>query len=773
MKLFDKFIDLFRVDEDNDEMTRKNEQETREETSNLDGEEVYDIDDITRPSKSQYQRGIRHQKKNAKSRPEWLQKVDRYLPSPKNPIRRFWRRYRIGKLLFIALMAFILIFGSYLFYLSKTATVSDLQSALKTTTTIYDKNKEYAGKLSGQKGTYVELNAISDHLKNAVIATEDRTFYENNGVNFKRFFLAVATLGKFGGGSTITQQLAKNAYLSQDQTIKRKAREFFLALELTKKYSKAEILTMYLNNSYFGNGVWGVEDASRKYFGTSAANLTVDEAATLAGMLKGPEVYNPYYSVENATNRRDTVLAAMVDAGKLTKSQAKEAASIGMKNRLAATYAGKINDYRYPSYFDAVVNEAIDTYGISEKDIVNNGYKIYTALDQNYQSGMQKTFDDTSLFPVSDYDGQSAQGASVALDPKTGGVRGLVGRVQSTKDAQFRSFNYATQSKRSPASTIKPLVVYSPAIASGWSIDKELPNKVQDFHGYKPSNYGGIETESIPMYQALANSYNIPAVYTLDKLGINKAFTYGRKFGLNMSSANKELGVALGGSVTTNPLEMAQAYSTFANDGIMHRAHLITRIETANGKLVKQFTDKPKRVISRSVASKMTSMMLGTFSNGTAINANVYGYTMAGKTGTTETDFNPNLSGDQWVVGYTPDVVISQWVGFKKTDKHHYLTDSSAGTASNIFSTQASYILPYTKGSSFTHIENAYFQNGIGSVYNAQDASNTTNQESRSIINDLKDSASKAAQDISRAVEDSNFQEKVKDAWNSLKDYFR
>lgn len=773
MKLFDKFIDLFRVDEDNDEMTRKNEQETREETSNLDGEEVYDIDDITRPSKSQYQRGIRHQKENAKSRPEWLQKVDRYLPSPKNPIRRFWRRYRIGKLLFIALMAFILIFGSYLFYLSKTATVSDLQSALKTTTTIYDKNKEYAGKLSGQKGTYVELNAISDHLKNAVIATEDRTFYENNGVNFKRFFLAVATLGKFGGGSTITQQLAKNAYLSQDQTIKRKAREFFLALELTKKYSKAEILTMYLNNSYFGNGVWGVEDASRKYFGTSAANLTVDEAATLAGMLKGPEVYNPYYSVENATNRRDTVLAAMVDAGKLTKSQAKEAASIGMKNRLADTYAGKINDYRYPSYFDAVVNEAIDTYGISEKDIVNNGYKIYTALDQNYQSGMQKTFDDTSLFPVSDYDGQSAQGASVALDPKTGGVRGLVGRVQSTKDAQFRSFNYATQSKRSPASTIKPLVVYSPAIASGWSIDKELPNKVQDFHGYKPSNYGGIETESIPMYQALANSYNIPAVYTLDKLGINKAFTYGRKFGLNMSSANKELGVALGGSVTTNPLEMAQAYSTFANDGIMHRAHLITRIETANGKLVKQFTDKPKRVISRSVASKMTSMMLGTFSNGTAINANVYGYTMAGKTGTTETDFNPNLSGDQWVVGYTPDVVISQWVGFKNTDKHHYLTDSSAGTPSNIFSTQASYILPYTKGSSFTHIENAYFQNGIGSVYNAQDASNTTNQESRSIINDLKDSASKAAQDISRAVEDSNFQEKVKDAWNSLKDYFR
>lgn len=707
-----------------------------------------------------------------KKQPVWLQKLEAILPSPQNPIRRFWRRYHIGKILVILIGTLVLLLGSYLFYLSKTAKVSDLQEALKATTVIYDHTGEYAGSLSGQKGTYVELDAISDDLENAVIATEDRTFYSNNGINLKRFLLAVVTAGRFGGGSTITQQLAKNAYLSQDQTIKRKAREFFLALELTKKYSKKDILTMYLNNSYFGNGVWGVEDASQKYFGTTAANLTLDEAATLAGMLKGPEIYNPYYSLENATNRRDTVLGAMVDAGKINQDQAAEAKTVGMGNRLADTYVGKSDDYQYPSYFDAVINEAISTYGISEKDIVNNGYKVYTELDQNYQTGMQTTFNNDNLFPVSAYDGSSAQAASVALDPKTGAVRGLIGRVNSSENPTFRSFNYATQAQRSPASTIKPLVVYAPAVASGWSIEKELPNMIQDFDGYQPHNYGNYESEDVPMYQALANSYNIPAVSTLNDIGIDKAFAYGKKFGLDMTSAKKELGVALGGSVTTNPLEMAQAYAAFANNGVIHPAHLITRIENARGEVVKAFTDRAKRVISQSVADKMTSMMLGTFSNGTAVNANVYGYTLAGKTGTTETSFNPDVAGDQWVIGYTPDVVISQWVGFNQTDENHYLTDSSAGTASTIFSTQASYILPYTKGSQF-HVDNAYAQNGIAAVYGINETGNQTGIDSQSIIDGLRKSAEEASKSLSDAVDQSGLRDKAQSIWNGIVDYFR
>lgn len=489
-------------------------------------------------------------------------------------------------------------------------------------------------------------------------------------------------------------------------------------------------------------------------------------------MLKGPEIYNPYYSLENATNRRDTVLGAMVDAGKINQDQAAEAKTVGMGNRLADTYVGKSDDYQYPSYFDAVINEAISTYGISEKDIVNNGYKVYTELDQNYQTGMQTTFNNDNLFPVSAYDGSSAQAASVALDPKTGAVRGLIGRVNSSENPTFRSFNYATQAQRSPASTIKPLVVYAPAVASGWSIEKELPNTIQDFDGYQPHNYGNYESEDVPMYQALANSYNIPAVSTLNDIGIDKAFAYGKKFGLDMTSAKKELGVALGGSVTTNPLEMAQAYAAFANNGVIHPAHLITRIENARGEVVKAFTDRAKRVISQSVADKMTSMMLGTFSNGTAVNANVYGYTLAGKTGTTETSFNPDVAGDQWVIGYTPDVVISQWVGFNQTDENHYLIDSSAGTASTIFSTQASYILPYTKGSQF-HVDNAYAQNGIAAVYGINETGNQTGIDSQSIIDGLRKSAEEASKSLSDAVDQSGLRDKAQSIWNGIVDYFR
>ena len=246
------------------------------------------------------------------------------------PIRKFWRRYHLTKIFLILGLSVSLFVGVYLFALAKSTNVTDLQNALKTRTVIFDREENEAGALSGQKGTYVELSKISEDLQNAVIATEDRSFYKNSGINYGRFFLAILTAGRSGGGSTITQQLAKNAYLSQDQTVQRKAKEFFLALELTKKYSKKEILTMYLNNAYFGNGVWGVEDASKKYFGVSASELTLDEAATLAGMLKGPELYNPLNSIEHSTNRRDTVLQNMVAAGYLDKNKEAEAASVDM-----------------------------------------------------------------------------------------------------------------------------------------------------------------------------------------------------------------------------------------------------------------------------------------------------------------------------------------------------------------------------------------------------------------------------------------------------------
>lgn len=685
------------------------------------------------------------------------------------PVRRFWRRYQLTKILLIAIGVFVLTVGGYLFYLAKTANVGDLQAALKATTVIYDKDEVEAGTLSGQKGTYVELDAISDYLEQAVVATEDRSFYKNSGINYQRTFLAILTLGRSGGGSTITQQLAKNAFLTQEQTVSRKAREFFLALEINKKYSKDEILTMYLNNAYFGNGVWGVEDASQKYFAISAAELNLEQAATIAGMLKGPEIYNPYYSMENATNRRNTVLQAMVDAKYIDQATADAGFQVDMQSQLYDNYAGKQSNYSYPSYFDAVIAEAIDRYGLKESDIINNGYRIYTEMDQNSQASMQLVYDDESMFPSSLHDGSSAQAASVALDPKTGAVRALVGRINSSENATFRSFNFATQSKRSPGSTIKPLVAYTPAVAAGWSIEKELDNHTNTYGSYTLHNYDGSTSDTVPMYQALAQSLNLPAAYTVHELGIKKAFDYGEKFGLDMKDVDRVLGVSIGSGVSTNPLEMAQAYATFANDGVMKDAHLITRIETASGKVLATHKGESSRVIDQSVANKMNSMMLGTFTNGTGYNADVYGYNIAGKTGTTETSFDANLINDQWIIGYTPDLVISQWVGFEKTDQTHYIDGNNSWMAPVVFQTVASSLLQHTDGTPFK-VENAYVQNGI-SPTNDQPTSQVPDQV-QSTIDELGKKAQNLIDKTQQSIEEADIPGKAKNLWDSVTSLF-
>ena len=697
---------------------------------------------------------------------------DRKKLSQVGPIRKFWRRYHLTKIVIILGLSAGLLVGTYLFAIAKSTNVNDLQNALKTRTLIFDREEKEAGALSGQKGTYVELTDISKDLQNAVVATEDRSFYKNDGINYGRFFLAILTAGRSGGGSTITQQLAKNAYLSQDQTVERKAKEFFLALELTKKYSKEQILTMYLNNAYFGNGVWGVEDASKKYFGVSASQLTLDQAATLAGMLKGPELYNPLNSVETSTNRRDTVLQNMVAAGYIDKNQETEAAGADMASQLQDKYEGKISDYRYPSYFDAVVNEAVSKYNLTEEEIVNNGYRIYTELDQNYQANMQVVYENTSLFPKAE-DGTHAESGSVALEPKTGGVRSVVGSVAGDDKPGFRNFNYATQSKRSPGSTIKPLVVYTPAVEAGWALNKQLDNHTMQYDSYQVDNYAGIKTSpEVPMYQALAESLNLPAVATVNALGIDKAFDAGERFGLNMENVDRVLGVALGGGVETNPLQMAQAYAAFANEGLMPEAHFITRIENASGQVIKSHANSQKRVIDKFVADKMTSMMLGTFTNGTGISSSPADYVMAGKTGTTEAVFNPEYTSDQWVIGYTPDVVISHWLGFPTTDENHYLAGSTSNGAAHVFRSMANTILPYTPGSTFT-VENAYKQNGIAPENTKKQAIENETNQSEDPLGDIRSRAQNLVDEAGRAISNAKIKEKAQTIWDSFVNLFR
>ena len=426
--------------------------------------------------------------------------------------KRIWKKYHINKVILLLGLIVVLITSIYLFILAKQANVETLKSGLSQSTVIYDKKNEEAGTLYAQKGTYVELQAISPHIQDAVISTEDRNFYQHHGFDIKgiaraavRMVLSGGTSG--GGGSTITQQLAKNAYLTLDQTFDRKAKELFLAIEIEKKYSKEEILTMYLNNAYFGNGVWGVQDASRKYFGVDASQVTISEAATLAGMLKGPGIYNPIDHPENANNRKNTVLSVMEENGKLTKEQYQAESQTDISQYLNDTYDNSESGYRYPYYFDAVIDEAVKEYGLDEADVMNKGYKIYTALDQDYQKQLEATYQNNAIFPANAADGAMVQSASVALDPQSGGVEALVGR---RGEHVFRGFSFATQMERSPGSTIKPLSVYAPALEAGYTPSSVLRDEPQSY--YDAHNFDGTYQGSVPMYQAVANSLNLPAV---------------------------------------------------------------------------------------------------------------------------------------------------------------------------------------------------------------------------------------------------------------------
>lgn len=618
-------------------------------------------------------------------------------------------RYQVIRWFIVVCLSIFLATSIYLIYVAKTANVKGLENALERPTTIYDKDGDRAGYLYSQKGTWVSLDKISPNVADAVLSTEDRNFYHEYGFSIKGMVRALLLNLKnrimgssdiAGGGSTLTQQLVKNAFLSQEQTISRKAKEIFIAMQVENTYSKKQILAMYLDNAYFGNGVWGIEDASEKYFGVHASQLTVPQAATIAGMLKNPNGYNPKDHPAESRQRRNVVLTLMKDNGKLTQEQMKSYQDSPMITSDNYQYD---SGYRYPYFFDAVIDEAIKKYGLSEEDIMNRGYKIYTTLDQNYQSTMQTDFADSSLFPYDADDGTRAQGASIAIDPKTGGVTALVGGRNDSH--VFRGYNRATQLVRSPGSTIKPLAVYAPALQHGYHYDSMVEDKHQAYgsNKYSPKNATGTYQGKIMLYQALAESKNTTAVWLLNKIGVSEGYRSAEKFGLKLSDSDKNLSLALGGlEKGVSPMTMASAYSAFANEGVKYDAHFIRRIVDASGKTIVDEEDADStRVVSEKVANEMTSMMIDVYKNGTGVSAKPYGYTIAGKTGSTQGNgVDPTAADtDRWYIGYTPDVVLATWVGFDSNKNSIENAGTRGGAA--LFKSEMEGILPKTKQSQF------------------------------------------------------------------------
>lgn len=620
-------------------------------------------------------------------------------------IRRFWRKFHVTKLILVLMLTAITAFSAFLVYTAKTTDVSGLRAGMVQVTEVYDRNNQEAGVLNINKGEFVTIDQISPNMINALVSTEDKRFYDHHGFDPMGFLRATFGLllnrGRVtGGGSTITQQLAKNAFLTQDQTFLRKAKELFLSFELEKKYSKDQILEMYLNNAYFGNGAYGIENASLRYFGKSAKDLTISEAAVLTGSLKAPNVYNPIDDMEATVKRRATVLQLMVTNGKITQEEADKAGAevITVQDAYVAN-----SRYKYPYYFDAVINEITNNYGISEDELLNKGYKIYTGLDQKMQADMEETFSNSWLFPKAS-DGTIAQAASVAMDPQNGDVLATVGGRTNEKHT-FRGFNRATQLQAQPGSTFKPLAVYTSALEEGYQPNSVLVDEKRSYGSdkYTPENWNKQYQGTVTMTEALNQSWNAPAVWLLDKIGLKKGIEKVHQFGIETDPGDEYLGIALGGLTKgVSPIQMASAYTAFANKGVRTKPRFVTKIVDANGKVIVDNTAvKDNRVTTEEVAKKMTSMLLTVYGQeGLGAPFSPSGKIIAGKTGTTEALNNENGSRDQWMIGYTPDVVVATWMGYDQSGNYSLSASSREGVGP-LFKLEMEGLLQYTANTAF------------------------------------------------------------------------
>ena len=599
-------------------------------------------------------------------------------------IVRFWKKRHFTQILLLIVLVLVLVTILYFGWLATRANVQSLKEGLSQSTVIYDKNEKAASTILTNRTKGVNIKELPKYVPNAVVAIEDERFYEHGGFDIKgiaRAFFGNLFAGRVtGGGSTLTQQLTKNALLSPERTYKRKAEELFLAVKIEKVYSKDEILQMYLNQVYFGSGSWGISNASKKYFNKNIQDVTVSEAAMLAGLLHAPNYLDPYNHYDLAMKRRNVVLAKMKELGMITNAQYNTAKR--EKIRLHDG-GGNFVERKYPYYVDAVLNEAISKYGLTQEEILTRGYRIYTELDQNLQAGLEKVYSRDYLFPRGRGE-KIVQSGSVLMDPASAGVRALVGgRGQHV----FRGFNRATQLQAQPGSSIKPLAVYTPALEEGYDYNSELIDEPATYGNYKPENFSHTYQGKVPMYKALEESLNVPTVWLLNKIGLNKGLDSLNRYGIPVEKADKNLAIALGGmSKGVSPLQMANAYTVFPNGGERQDSHLITKIVGPTGNIIAEREVKTTKVTSKKVTNEMTSMLLNVVESGTATRTNIPGVQIAGKTGSTQLPYNDiNGTKDQWMVGYTPNLVGAIWIGYDQTDRQHYLPSSSSTVVVPIF----------------------------------------------------------------------------------------
>ena len=536
------------------------------------------------------------------------------------------------------------------------------------TSIIYDGQSDMVTRLHGvQDRTWVSISELQPSTVYAFISAEDARFFEHEGVDIIRIAGAIVADIKAGsyvqGASTISQQLIKLSHLTSEKTISRKAEEAALAYEMERQYSKEDILEMYLNYVYFGGGYYGIEAAAEGYFGVHASDLTLDQSAMLAGILKSPSGYAPHINYAASINRRNNILRLMRDYGYITDDEKKQASA-----RRPTILHDKNEEYS-GYYTDAVTKSAAALMGITVDELIRGGYSIYSAMDSDIQHYCEEMFKNGELFPAED-----SEAAIVVLEPSTGMVVAMVGGRSYTGGI---SFNRATDIRRQPGSVIKPVIAYAPAFeylnytAADMILDEETT-----FADYTPSNYGNKYYGWVTVREAVTKSLNVPAVKTLSAVGVYRAKDFAKRCGIEFDDKDDSLALALGGfTYGVSPLQIAGAYSCFASGGIYNTPTLIKKITDRNGLTVYEYRQDSRRVMSEANAYILTSMLKSVVTEGTGHRLNTLDIPIAGKTGTVGL---ANGNRDAWMAGYTPEYTAVVWQGYD-SDRLGLLPSSATG----------------------------------------------------------------------------------------------
>ena len=520
---------------------------------------------------------------------------------------------------------------------------------------IYDINgNEIANVHAAENRRPVKIEQVPKDLQNAFVAVEDNRFYEHSGVDprgiMRALYANIRGRGVSEGGSTITQQLAKNAYLTQDRTITRKIQEVFLALQLERQYTKQEILEMYLNQIYFGQGAYGVQAAAQTYFGKDVDKLTLNECAMLAGIPKSPNYSSPSNNMQAAQARKAVVLDQMAKYGYIANSQAQKTKQ---EQLTLVKPVAKEKDNTAAYFIDYVTQTLIDKYGADA--VYKEGLKIYTTLDRDMQKAAEAAVKKLPTYRTDGNGVQQPQAAIVAIDPHNGYIKAMVGGRGTDQ------FNRATMAVRQPGSAFKPFV-FAAALEEHFTPNTVINDSPIDIGGWRPQNDSGSFSGKVTMREVAQHSINVPTVKIAQKIGIDKPIYYAQAMGISTfvldgAQNDKQLATALGGMTKgVTPLEITSAYGTFANKGVHVEPVVIVKVLDRNGKVLEQSEPKQNSVISANSAAELTDMLQTVIKNGTGRKADI-GRPAAGKTGTTSNYH------DAWFVGYTPYLVAGVWMG--------------------------------------------------------------------------------------------------------------